>query len=268
MRPPAQGYNHQKLKRRTSSRSRIKYRTHANTKHATCKKFSKPSSTRRGPKDGWNGLTLKILRYIVEHGVVTSRELAKAFNISRRAVLYHLHKLMRWGFVVRVGKTRDPSTIYKFVYWGGGLAKRSLYGADGDEKDSSGASDSLMEYSSLLLATVRRLSSLSAGEVGIRGVFRVWFLLAYARERGLALSSREIAFRLGYSVRYVERCLKVLVDCGLAVRLGGRRCRFAKYIACVLDRPVVHEHKHVRVHRYRYRDPNAYSPNLRDKVLI
>ena len=260
MRPPAQGYNHQKLKRRTSSKSHVRYRTHANTKYTTCKKFSKPSSINRGPKDGWNGLTLKILRYIVERGVVTSRELAKAFSISRRAVLYHLHKLMKWGFVVRVGKTRDPSTIYKFVYWGGGLAKSSLYRTSSGEGVSSGDTDNLMGYASLLLVAVRRLSSLSTSEAGFRGVFRVWFLLAYARECGLALSSREVAFRLGYSVRYVERCLKVLVDFGLAVRLGGRRCRFAKYIACILDRPVVHVHRCVRVHRYRYRDPNAYCP--------
>ena len=130
----------------------------------------------------------------------------------------------------------------------------------GDRSSSSGVFSNLLDYSSLLLVAVRRLSSLSAGEVGLRGVFRVWFLLAYARERGLALSSRVITSRLGYSVRYVEKCLRVLVDCGLAVRLGGRRCRFAKYIACVLDRPVVHVHRCVRVHRYRYRDPNAYCP--------
>jgi len=130
----------------------------------------------------------------------------------------------------------------------------------GDRSSSSGVFGNLLDYSSLLLVAIRRLSSLSACGVGFRGIFRVWLLLAYAHECGLALSSREIAFRLGYSVRYVERCLRVLVDCGLAVRLGGRRCRFAKYIACVLDRPVVHVHRCVRVHRYRYRDPNAYCP--------
>jgi len=186
-------------------------------------------ASRKGPKDGWHGLTLKILRYVVERGVVTRREIEKAFGLSQNGVLYHLKKLRDWGFVIKVGS--GPATIYKFAYWGGrhGVHASGCWGA--------------VVGGLLVLGRVRRPYAL----------VKVWFALCLGRVMGRALSSEDIAFRTGFSKRHVQRCLRRLVGLGLAVRLGGRRCRFSKYLPCVLGRPIVHVHRYTRGHRYRYR---------------
>ncbi len=225
-------------------------------KTATFGKFGR--SRKRGPKDGWNGLTLKILRYVVEKGIVTRREIEEAFGLTRNAVLYHLRKLRDWGLVVKVGK--GPATVYIFDHkLCGGLANWSCPASEVDKLDSNDGSNVLVKG----LKRVCRLADndSSRNKVGFRGLVRVWLALCLYREYGRAVSARELATRLGYSIRYVQRCLAKLARNGLAVPTGGRRCRFVAYIPACLPKGIVHVHKHVRRHKYRRR----YSPKVRDK---
>ncbi len=222
---------------------------------ATFKKFGRSRTTKRkrGPKDGWNGLTLKVLRYIIEKGVVTRREIEKAFGLTRNAVLYHLKKLRGWGLVVKVG--RGPATIYIFNHrLCGGLVNRGCSGSN----CGSGVN--------VLVGGLRRLCGLaddssSRGGVGFLCLARVWLALCLYREYGRAVSARKLAGRLGYSVRYVQGCLAKLVEDGLATPTGGRRCRFVAYIPVCLPRGIFHVHRHVRGHRYHCR----CSPKVRGK---
>jgi len=82
--------------------------------HAYIKNFH-GRHRRRGPRDGWNGLLTKILRLFVKNGCLTARMIAKYFNITKRAVLYHLKKLLKFGFIRRIGKLYSPSTIYVYI---------------------------------------------------------------------------------------------------------------------------------------------------------
>ncbi|RLF23106.1 MAG: hypothetical protein DRN15_07160 [Thermoprotei archaeon] len=219
----------------------------------SCKKFGR--SRKRGPKDGWNGLTLKILRYVVEKDVVTRREIEKAFGLTRNAVLYHLKKLREWGLIVKVG--RGPATMYVFNHkLCDGLASWEFSGSRADSPSSNGASNVLVEG----LRRICRLSSddLSREGVGFRALVRVWLALCYYRERGRAVSARELAEKVCYSLRYTQKCLAKLIESGLVIPTGGRRCRLVAYVPVCLPKAIVHVHKHARYHRYRCR----HSPKV------
>jgi len=47
----------------------------------------------------------------VNHAL-TSREIAHAFGISKRAANYHLKKLLKMGLIMRIGSQNSPATIY------------------------------------------------------------------------------------------------------------------------------------------------------------
>ena len=209
--------------------------------------LQKISAIRRGPRDGWNGMTLKILQYIVIRGVVTRREVESVFGLSKTSALYHLNKLITLGFIMRIG--RGPATIYKFVYWRGVHALRQGKGLCKGLGGSGDGANAEVECSTYLIACLRRLCRLRASY----GAVKVFLALCLAREYGRALTSGEIASATGYSRRYVQRCLSVLIEHGLVIRLSGRRCRLACYLPCLLPRPIVHTHKYVRRHRYRRR---------------
>ena len=145
---------------------------------------------------------------------------------GKSSVLYHLKKLREWGFVVKVG--RDPATIYKFVYWCGVHAKR---------------------VGRVIICALRRLCRLRP----FYALVKVFLALCLARECGRALSCEDIVVATGYSRRYVQKCLAILIENGLVVRLGGRKCRFAMYLPCLLGRGIVHVHKRTKRHGYRCR---------------
>jgi len=193
-----------------------------------------PRKRKRGPKDGYYGLTRKIMRYIVIdcNGIATRRMVERAFGLSKRGALYHLRRLRDWGFLVMVGS--GPATIYKFVYWSG---------------------RNVVHVKKVRSDFVRGLARLGRVRGRVRGsLLRVWFALALARERGLALSSGDVARMTGYSRRHVQRLLRRLVGLGLAFQLGGRRCRFSRYLPCFLEGSLGdHVHKYTRGHRYRFR---------------
>ncbi len=224
------------------------YRLKSEHKTATFRKFGRSADRKRGPKDGWNGLTLKILRYIVERGVVTRREIERAFGLTQNAVLYHLRKLREWGLVLKVG--RGPVTVYVFNHkLCGGLANWECLTLRTNGSSAGKASNILVEG----LRRICRLadSGSNRDRVSFRSLVKVWLALCFYREYGKAANTHELSSRLGYSVRHVQKCLARLVESGLVVPTGGRRCRFVSYIPAHLPRGVVHTHKYARCHRYR-----------------
>jgi len=71
---------------------------------------------KRGPKDGWHGITLKVLKLALRKSVLYTRYVAKYFNITKRAARYHLAKLVKLGYLIRVErKKHDPCTFYTIV---------------------------------------------------------------------------------------------------------------------------------------------------------
>jgi len=70
-------------------------------------------SSKRGPKDGWHGITLKVLKIALRRSIVTTSMIAKYFNITRRGARYHLRKLVIMGYLIRMeSKKHDPFTYY------------------------------------------------------------------------------------------------------------------------------------------------------------
>jgi len=72
-------------------------------------------SRKPGPKDGWNGLTLKILNYIAKRNGCSIKDLCNVFNIARQNIHYHIHKLLKLGLIERWpanAKKHNPYVIY------------------------------------------------------------------------------------------------------------------------------------------------------------
>jgi predicted transcriptional regulator len=79
------------------------------TYNTTSFKYKKP-----GPKDGWNGLTLKILNYIAKKNGASVRELTQAFSLNRKTIYYHLNKLLKLELIERYPnvKKHNPHVLY------------------------------------------------------------------------------------------------------------------------------------------------------------
>jgi DNA-binding transcriptional ArsR family regulator len=79
------------------------------TYNTTSFKYKKP-----GPKDGWNGLTLKILNYIAKKNGASVRELTQAFSLNRKTIYYHLNKLIKLELIERYPnvKKHNPHVLY------------------------------------------------------------------------------------------------------------------------------------------------------------
>ena len=168
-------------------------------------------------------------------------------------------KLRNWGLIVKVG--RGPATVYVFNHrLCGGLANR---GYSTSRVDRLGSNDD----SNILVKGLRRIYRLADNgfdrdRVGFKGLVRVWFTLCLYRERGRAVDTRELAVRLGYSLRYVQRCLARLVEGGLVVPTGSRRCGFVAYIPVCLPQGIFYAHRHVRDHRYRRRCSRRFGVGI------
>ena len=184
------------------------------------KNFHTCGGRKRGPRDGWYGMRLKVLRFIAVSGGASVRELSEYFGISRRAVYYHLYWLMDAGLVRRVcGRLHDPGTVYVV------------------------AGDFLVEGG---------LSSTNGGALPT-SVFGVYVVLLRVRVLGRGLGAKEVACRVGVGVRRVRQLLGRLRELGLVAYLGGCRCPYGVWFALYpWERNVlpVHRHRYVRFHRY------------------
>ena len=208
----------------------------------------KPARNRRGPRDGWNGMTLRILRIIVQEGAISARELARALGITRRAVNYHVRKLVSWGLVERVARSRhDPCQVIRALVRAphllpdmpsGRVAKRPP-GPRGPSRQDG--------HPRPTRVGPRRAS------VEDRAL-ALWCFMALT---GQALTTRQAAGLLGVSERTARRLFGWLRERGLVVRAGGRRCPWGFWVPVepgVLPGPVEHRHSSRAVrHRYRLR---------------
>jgi len=216
--------------------------------------FSHPPK-RRGPRDGWNGMTLRLLRVIIQEGAISTRELARIFGITRRAVNYHVRKLAAWGLVERAARSRhDPHQVVRALVRppellpdppdvaSGRVAKRP------PARPSRGQGPGRGAYTCGPRDPRPKRAPLEGRARAL------WCFMSAARQ---ALTAKQAARLMGVSVRTARRVLRWLLDRGLVVRAGGRKCRFGFYIAVepgVLAGPVEHRHSSRAVgHRYRLR---------------
>jgi len=186
---------------------------------------------RRGPRDGWNGLTLKIFRAIIDSGGSSTGELAHMFGITKRAVRYHIRKLAVIGLVERA-----PSTPKTYPY-------------------------------SIIVPSTDRLASCTSEVLELeedgRGrwvILAVYAVIVRCLLEGRFLRTSDLAGMLNRSRRTVRRYLARLVENGLLVRTGGRCCRFS-YLVPAPTPILEHRHRYTRRHRYRF------TGHLRDTTI-
>ena len=199
---------------------------------------SNKRSKKRGPRDHYNGLTLKILKYASEVRIFTTRMIAERFGITPRCARYHINKLMELGYIRRIGHRNSPYCCYVFA------VAMTCHGRhrSGAGPCHNGARGFTFVKWGIILDRLGRVSA------GARQVYM------YVLSRG-SCSSRMVSIALGRSVRWVEKELRELVDANLVVRCGGEHCCCQVYVVNPNpDGPrLVHKHKgHVR-HRYRLR---------------
>ena len=264
--------------------------------------FSHPPG-RRGPRDGWNGMTLRLLRVIVREGAISTRELARIFGITRRAVNYHVRKLAAWGLVERVARSRhDPHQVVRALVRppeflpdppgapSGHVAKRpparpfrdrpgpGAYTCGAESEGRTARPGGNKENGAMVAGFApppeRRPAKPEDRGSPHRGVsggpadpykpcrrapvetraLALWCFMSAARQ---ALTSEQAARLMGVSVRTARRVFRWLLDRGLVVRAGGRRCPWGFFVPVepgVLAGPVEHRHASRAVgHRYRLR---------------
>ena len=202
---------------------------------SSAEKFSKASAPplrrgrKRGPKDGWGGLRTKILRVISLRYALTSREIAQFFNITRRAVLYHLKSLIEAGFVRRgCPNPKCPYQVYICAYWVGDI-ENSIF----------------------------NVADVEGGFRACDGLVFDW-LVHLVFVLGRPVGVKDLSDRVDMSVRSVQRSLRRLIEMGLVVGLGGCHCRWRVYMPAprpLSEREIQlfnHKHRHTSLHRYRY----------------
>ena len=187
----------------------------------TCHKSRKP-----GPKDGWNGLTLKILNYIAKRNGCSIKDLCKVFNIARQNIHYHINKLVKLGLIERYpsnAKKHNPCVIYipncrreKPPFFFNISSSNSLNGSSSKKAPAlKKKSYQIIEILSIRPQTPRML-----------------------REK-LQMKERTLRY-------YINK----LIKSGQVVRAGGRNCKYAYLV--LSSKPVFlqHSHKFTKYHRY------------------
>ena len=186
-------------------------------------------SRKPGPKDGWNGLTLKILNHIAKRNGCSIRELCEVFNIARQNIHYHIQKLLKLGLIERWpanAKKHNPYVIYVICrresspfFFNGSSYPSSKNGLNSSKKAHA---LKILQILSIKPQTPKML-----------------------REK-LQIKER--------TLRYY---LNKLIKSGLVVRAGGNHCKYAHLI--LYSKPVYlqHSHKYTKYHR-RYRNYSQY----------
>ena len=187
----------------------------------TCHKSRKP-----GPKDGWNGLTLKILNYIAKRNGCSIKDLCKVFNIARQNIHYHINKLVKLGLIERYpsnAKKHNPCVIYipncrreKPPFFFNISSSNSLNGSSSKKAPAlKKKSYQIIEILSIRPQTPRML-----------------------REK-LQMKERTLRY-------YINK----LIKSGQVVRAGGRNCKYAYLVLSPKPVFLQHSHKFTKYHRY------------------
>jgi Transcriptional regulators len=187
----------------------------------TCHKSRKP-----GPKDGWYGLTLKILNYIAKRNGCSIKDLCKVFNIARQNIHYHINKLVKLGLIERYpsnAKKHNPCVIYipncrreKPPFFFNISSSNSLNGSSSKKAPAlKKKSYQIIEILSIRPQTPRML-----------------------REK-LQMKERTLRY-------YINK----LIKSGQVVRAGGRNCKYAYLVLSPKPVFLQHSHKFTKYHRY------------------
>ena len=82
--------------------------SHKNYSHRVYSPYKK-----RGPKDGWHGITIKVLKLALRFSILTNKKVREYFKITRQTAHYHLRKLVQMRYLVIVQRNKhDPNTYY------------------------------------------------------------------------------------------------------------------------------------------------------------
>jgi B-block binding subunit of TFIIIC. len=187
----------------------------------TCVNSRKP-----GPKDGWYGLTLKILNYIAKRNGCSIKDLCKVFNIARQNIHYHINKLVKLGLIERYppnAKKHNPCVIYipncrreKPPFFFNISSSNSLNGSSSKKAPAlKKKSYQIIEILSIRPQTPRML-----------------------REK-LQMKERTLRY-------YINK----LIKSGQVVRAGGRNCKYAYLVLSPKPVFLQHSHKFTKYHRY------------------
>ena len=200
----------------------------------TCVNSRKP-----GPKDGWNGLTLKILNHIAKRNGCSIRELCEVFNIARQNIHYHIQKLLKLGLIERWpanAKKHNPYVIYIICrresspFFLNPSSLNSLNGLNSFNGSSYPSSNSPLNGLN---------SSKKAHALKILQILSVKPQTPKMLREKLQIKERTLRY-------YISQ----LVKAGLIVRAGGRNCKYAYLV--LSSKPVFlqHSHKFTKYHRY------------------
>ena len=191
----------------------------------TCVNSRKP-----GPKDGWNGLTLKILNHIAKRNGCSIKDLCKVFNIARQNIHYHINKLVKLGLIQRHppnAKKHNPYVIYipncrreKLPFYPPFFFNIS-------------SSNSLNGSSSKKAPALKKKS------------YQIIEILSIRPQ-----TPRMLREKLQMKERTLRYYINKLIKSGQVVRAGGRNCKYAYLV--LSSKPVFlqHSHKFTKYHRY------------------
>ena len=189
----------------------------------TCVNSRKP-----GPKDGWNGLTLKILNHIAKRNGCSIRELCEVFNIARQNIHYHIQKLLKLGLIERWpanAKKHNPYVIYIIC-----RLESSPFFLNGSPLNGLNSSKKAHALKILQILSIR------------------------------PQTPRMLREKLQIKERTLRYFINKLIKSGLVVRAGGNHCKYAHLILCSKPVYLQHSHKYTKYHR-RYRNYRRRIPS-------
>jgi len=189
----------------------------------TCVNSRKP-----GPKDGWNGLTLKILNHIAKRNGCSIRELCEVFNIARQNIHYHIQKLLKLGLIERWpanAKKHNPYVIYIIC-----RLESSPFFLNGSPLNGLNSSKKAHALKILQILSIR------------------------------PQTPKMLREKLQIKERTLRYFINKLIKSGLVVRAGGNHCKYAHLILCSKPVYLQHSHKYTKYHR-RYRNYRRRIPS-------
>jgi DNA-binding MarR family transcriptional regulator len=195
-------------------------------------------SKKPGPKDGWHGITLKILNYIAKRNGCSIRDLCKEFNIARQNIHYHINKLLKAGLIERCphdAKKHNPYVFYA-------IKSCRLESSPFFNGASYTFSNSQFSFncSSQKAGALRKKKSLQI-------IFQILELLSLRPQTPKMLKEK-----LKIKDRTLRYYTNKLIKSGLIIRAGGNNCKYAYLIYTPKPIHMFHSHNYTKYHR-RYR---------------
>ena len=206
-----------------------------------------------GPKDGWNGITLKILNYIAKKNGASIKELCSVFNIARQNIHYHLNKLIKLGIITRWppnARKHNPYVIYVINSFCRleSPPKSPLLSSPSNLSKNNYFKESTPQntiYSSLSFNGAANNSSRKAKAITIYS--QIFYYLSIR-----PLTTSKLSSILNIPKRTIRYYISKLIKAGIIIRAGGNNCKYAHLV--IIPKPVnlFHSHKYTRYHK-RYR---------------